>query len=283
MASGWSMHVSARRRGEAPPCPTLATRPQLQAIEKPIRRHCSPFATSKDVAKGEVMHVQPLPSAIAYQGEAATKRLAELGLNEAILQHIVLAGEAARENATAHDPQTAAGSNAYQYRVRATRDSLVTPALRWTVDRRGGLEYTISPCKKFGILTRAGDEAVGLEHRHPQFACPAGEALREAISPADPRQQAFSSELVPEQPTKTTSDATNFATWILLVFRHGDLVHSELSRVEAIDSSGRAEGWLERILLPPLSIDASPTPTELDTSPATANVVLGRKKHGGSR
>ena len=224
---------------------------------------------------------------IFYKGEDAVRRLGELGLTLQILERVVQAGEAGRANATDNDPVTAAGSDAYRYRVRALRDVLVRPPYNWTKHTIEGLEFTVSPSGQ-GIVTRAGDAAVCIEEASPQFSRSAGDAARHvvdvrAVVPLflDPSWWNKPRSAAAAEVAQATE--LKLVTWYLLVHPVGDSVACELSRPTAIDDHGQVEGWLERIALPMLHLDAAPRQTDLESTPATADVVVERKRHGGSR
>lgn len=230
------------------------------------------------------MNAPAFDQTVIYKGEDAVRRLSEMGLTPDILERVVRAGEAARENATDNDPVTAAGSDAYRYRVRTLRDILCPAPYGWAKQTIDGLEFTVSP-QGIGIVTRAGDAALCLEAGFPRFARAAGDAARFVVDSKALLQQYIDPSWwnKPRSTTAAEAPKVKLVMWYLLVHRSGDEVTYELSRPTAIDDNGQAEGWLERIFLPTLHLGTTPEQTGSDSTPATADVVVERKRHGGSR
>jgi hypothetical protein len=172
-----------------------------------------------------------------FDGPDAHARLRDLGLDVPTLREVVLQGEQARAEATEHDPINAAAWDAYRYRVRAFRDRTVPSG--WTVDHDGGLEKTWSPDRKHVVITRAGDAGVGVRSACPQPKRKPGTEIRGIVEGA--------SLLDPNWMNVTPKGAANedFATWMLLVNREGDVVRSELSSPDRPDRR-RHRPWLAR-------------------------------------
>lgn len=199
---------------------------------------------------------------IIRDGHDAEQRLRELGLDLAGLQEIVRRGEYARAEATKNDPSNAAGSDAYRHRVRATRDTYGPSG--WTIDRTGGLEMTRSPCGQRVVITRAGVNGVGLRGTRPQPKSTVGESTVQAIRPNG--TLLLNADWLNVAPTTPAPSET----WMLLVERLGDMVHSELSRPSAIEN-GEVPWWFERLLLP--VIDLMKPENRIPSTPTAPDVI----------
>lgn len=207
-----------------------------------------------------------------FDGSDAATRLRELGLDLAMLREVVLQGEQARAEATHHDPINAAAWDAYRYRVRAFRDHAVPRG--WTADYAGGLEKTWSPDEKHVVITRAGDEGVGLGSAFPQPKQKPGAEIRgiveSATLPLDPNW-------LNARPTKL---APSHTTWILLVYNRADLVRAELSSPIGLTDEDNVLGWYERILLPDLDFGNGPRSGTSESTEAAdeIDVPVARKR-----
>jgi len=192
-----------------------------------------------------------------HVGRFAEGRLAELDLHLRGIQDAIRSGEYARMEATDHDPQNAAGLDAYRYRVRALRDTFC-PGGRWVKRVAGGLELLLSKDGRRGIITRAGDDGVGLANCCPQPKQQIGETtVRAANANA-------TLALNPDWFNVGSKDRPEIETWMLLVTRRGDTARAELSLPTGLDEEGRALAWLERILLPDMDFSAEPLGAEND-------------------
>lgn len=190
-----------------------------------------------------------------YEGVGAEERLADLGLDVRGLERIILQGEYARVEATENDPLGAGGMDAYRYRVRAFRDTYL--AHGWTRDRDRGLELTVSPCGRHAVITRGGDSGVGLRDAFPQPTGKIGETTRTIVDMnADLLFDANWMNVTSGTVTGTPKNSEKYDTRILLVYRSGDIVRSELSLPSEMEENetGTVLGWVERIILPTIDL-----------------------------
>ena len=219
---------------------------------------------------------------VIHEGVDAESRAAALGLTVALLLDVVREGEYARAEATDNDPLNAAGTDAYRYRVRAFRDAVCVGPTGWTKAHDRGLEKTKSPCGRRAVITRGGDMGVGLRDAHPQPSGRIGEMTLGAID-------ANSSLLLDSNwmNVAATNDAEDDSceTWMLLVYREGDTVRSELSlpsKVEEKPTGTLVLGWKERIVLPALDFSNEPgegsKPSRAAPEPVVAEPIVRRKR-----
>jgi hypothetical protein len=179
---------------------------------------------------------------LEYEEYEAEQRLMRLGLTMRGLVDVVLRGEFARAQATAHDPVTADGFDAYRHRVRALRD-IYCPA-GWLVGRDCGLELLVSPDGSRAVLTRAGADGVGVRGTWPQPKRAVGDATARAVENGMIFDDRWFNEPGP------AAVPQRYEVWMLLVDRDGDIVFAELSKPAGTRDDGTVSGWIERILVP---------------------------------
>lgn len=180
---------------------------------------------------------------IVHEGLSARYRLDSMGLDPDILLEVVRRGELARADATANDPITAPGSDAYRYRVRALRD-LYGP-VDWKRLWINGLELLAKADGRVAIMTKGGDVGVGIRSAFPQPKSEVGEGAAATLSATLPL---FDPEWFQAQNVRRPESEI----WMLLVCGSAVVVRSELSLGSEIDERGRVARWFERIILPEL-------------------------------
>lgn len=208
---------------------------------------------------------EPALKTTIFEAAAAVRRLRELGLPVEKITRVLAEGEYNRAQATEHDPVNAGGLDAYRYRVRAMRDQFCP--LGWTIGRDGGLESIVSPCGSRQIITRSGDADVGIRAGHP--------APKGAIGESAGKRIAGNTALLFDPSYLNNSDVARpaFETWMLLVYRSGDVCRAELSFPSNVpDDDSRPLAWFERILLPDLDLNDPSSGREYDSN-ASAPVV----------
>lgn len=220
---------------------------------------------------------------IIRAGPDTENRLLDLDLDVDLLLDVVRQGEYARAEATTNDPLPAAGMDAYRYRVRAFRERKLPDG--WTIKRERGLEITVSRSGSHAVITRAGDSGVGLKDAYPQPKGKIGDTTCDAVD-------ANASLLLNPNWMNVTRAAANddgvsgsgdCQTWMLLVYRDGDLVRSELSLPSEVEETAigtRVLGWVERILLPELDFSNEPAGSNEDSSgsPVAAEPTVVRRR-----
>ncbi|MFZ5862311.1 MAG: hypothetical protein ACOYXR_05675 [Nitrospirota bacterium] len=183
-----------------------------------------------------------LEETVIHEGFAAEARLGTLGLELEQLLRVVTAGEFARADATFYDPITAAGTNAYQARVRTLREVFCPHG--WELARRNGLELIVAASGSHSIITRGGDAAVGLKDAIPQ---PKGEIGDGAAALLNGTLPLFETKWLQSQ----GATRPQHEIWMLLVHASPTTVRSELSLGSEI-SDKSVSFWFERIILPEL-------------------------------
>jgi hypothetical protein len=191
---------------------------------------------------------------VVWEGADAAVGLSELGLDVAGLTEVVLQGEYARVEATAHDPLGAAGMDAYRYRVRGLRDRYCPQ--RWSIARDRGLELIVSPCGRHALVTRGGDAGVGLRDAFPQPSGRIGETTRDAV---DMNATLLFDPSWMNRPAANiqASACGEYETRILLVHRSRDIVRAEVSLptgIEETEDGTNVLGWILRIILPAVDL-----------------------------
>jgi hypothetical protein len=176
-----------------------------------------------------------------------TDKLATLGLTVKILTDSILAGEAARDMCTANDPQTAGGYDAWARATKSLREQLTSQG--WKRSDDGGLPVVVSPSGDLAVTVATGDENTGRPESSPRTKYAKGGTTILLVTRNRMQTDFFGLNqeqvIVPDPACKT---------WFLLRIRNGESVQAELSLPAAIGDDGRVEEWLERIILPTISL-----------------------------
>jgi hypothetical protein len=180
---------------------------------------------------------------IIHEGLSAKYRINALTLDLDRLMEVVRRGEVERGEATDYDPQTAAGTNAYNRRVRAMRESFCVQPWNWKACTEVGVELIVAPDNRRAIFTRGGNSGVGLRDGRPQPRGQVGEGQDGILESTLPLFEAKWLEAQGEP-------WPDYEAWMLLVYATDRVVRSELSLGSAADERGRVGRWFERIILP---------------------------------
>lgn len=178
---------------------------------------------------------------VVESGEVDAK-LAALGLDLPGLVEVVLRGERARAECVPNDPIISPGFDAWRYRVRALRD-LYLP-LGWDKATVRGLEMIHSVERHLRVITRAGDQGVGIADAFPQ-------PKRELIGPTTAAVIDENATMYLDPNWLNIDDGepeATYETWMLLVYYCEGVLRAELSLPSSIMDS-RVQGWKERIIL----------------------------------
>ena len=181
--------------------------------------------------------------------QQAGQRLAELGIDPAILRRAVEAGEMAGDACTEHDPPGFRGYTQWGVCSRMVRIGLAP--LKWTRRNRQNLPLAVSPDGKMCITVATGDAATGIEEANPQTKNPRGIVTQAAI--IENINQLFLFEEMEKERAERESEVRAL-TWILLFHRDRDIIRCELSLPRAWDQQGRVSEWEERLILEPVGI-----------------------------
>lgn len=198
------------------------------------------------------------------------QRLINLGLDLPGLTEVVLRGEQARALCVPNDPLISPGFDAWRYRVRALRDIYIPRG--WDKANIGGLELLHSVDRRMRVITRAGDQGVGIVDAFPQ-------PKREIVGPTtaaviDENATLF---LDPNWMNVCANDTDcSYRTWMLLVYSESLLARAELSLPSAV-KDGRVQGWEERIILGDLNLAEPLVDSGATDLPVVVDVPVIRK------
>jgi hypothetical protein len=195
---------------------------------------------------------------VHHESTDVTARLAELGLDQLVLQEAVMQGMIARSECTLNDPPQAPGICAWARVIRVLREKLIPR--QWTRSDEGNYSLVVSPCNKFAIAVATGDENTGIVMANPMTKSPKGPLTQSAIDVNQYQLSLFNA--LPEYEIPKTAHNDRM-TWILL--QTYDLGKKEVRFELSLPSkySGKVDGWSERIIMMALPFDSAsliPTP-----------------------
>ena len=204
------------------------------------------------------------------EGDQVADRLAELGLKTEILEFALRGADAEARTYTALDPPNMQGMARYSRTVRLLREQLVP--LGWSFDNPRNLARTVSPDRRVAVIATLGDAATGVGHVMPSTRYEKGVATVEAVS-RNFLQLTLPIDLGDEEPIDGDTEGTT--TWVLLYNVTDSEIRSELSLPDSM-VDGYIDTWLERIILPPIALQA--TPVAVPAGPvAEPDVVVARR------
>lgn len=183
-----------------------------------------------------------------------TDKLATMGLTVKILNDAIVAGEAARDMCTANDPQTAGGYDAWARATKSLREQLTADG--WKRNDEGGLPVVISPSGDLAVTVATGDENTGwtVDRNTGLPVSPRTKYAKGATTIALVTRNRMQPDFwEPDQEQVKVPDPAR-KTWFLLRIRDGESVRAELSLPAAVGDDGHVEEWLDRIILPPISL-----------------------------
>jgi hypothetical protein len=186
-----------------------------------------------------------------FDGDRVVDRLAALGLKAEFFEFALRGADAEARTYTLFDPPNMAGMARYARTVRLLREQLVP--LGWSYDNPRNLARTVSPDRRVAIVTALGDAATGVPGLSPSTRYEKGLATMEAVN-RNFLQLAFPIDLGDEQPVEEPVDA--LVTWVLLYTVTETEIRAELSLPDSM-VEGYIDTWLERIVLPPVTIPAA--------------------------
>lgn len=185
---------------------------------------------------------------IEYRG-----RLHQIGLNYEVFERVAIEGLHAARETTAHDALIAAGMRRWLEMVRVLRDEMCSKG--WYDDRIDGHELLVNPTREFAINVVAGDAATGYPDATPLTKSSKGKATRAAAHNNSRQANLFPFTGYTE---RTPTQLGNLKLWTLLHYHdHNEsLIRMELSMPIGLNAQNRVADWLERIILPPVEVDA---------------------------
>jgi hypothetical protein len=202
--------------------------------------------------------------------EVAT-RLRALGLTLEILHGSLQAGLAAAALCTANHPSNFPGLSLWGEAVRWLREMLIP--LGWRRDDSFNLPTVVRGDDEMAIAVVRGDVATGNPKGNPSTQYARGTVMirrvqSNGVLPYDHLPQGYGEEV--------ETEAAAVPTWLLLHYRKGDELVSELSFPIEIDASGFVKAWGERIILKPISLDGGRMRI-LDEPPVNPDVNVRRR------
>lgn len=189
------------------------------------------------------------PARSFEQPHDRNSKLFLLGLDEAIVEEMVLHGLTARQACSPFSPPSFPGTTQWAETTIASRQFLAPRD--WTPDDSHNYSRVVSPDLKIAVAVSTGDERTGIATAEPRTKYTKGPETEAAV-------RANQLSLL-----ETTED-TQCETWILLIVTTELEVRYELSRPMGQDKSGRVVSWSERIIFPPIDIDSLPGRDEDD-------------------
>jgi hypothetical protein len=189
---------------------------------------------------------------IVHEDAAATRRLAELALNEQDLVAAMRGADAEARQWTALAPQIMPGMVRWGKTNELLRARLLPRG--WSQDGLKGLPRTISPAGDFAIVATTGDSGTGLPEANP--ATKYAKGVQTVLAIGRNIQLAFDFSGVDLQDVLWTVAAEEdaLATWLLLYHVTPEQIRGELSLAHGIDLRGHVSAWIERIILPVIDL-----------------------------
>lgn len=176
-------------------------------------------------------------------------RLYALGLDEAIVEAIVLHGLVARQACSPFSPPSYPGTVQWAETVIGSRQFLVPK--NWTPDDSHGFPRVVSPDGKIAIFVATGDERTGIATAEPRTKYSKGPETTAAVAMNEQLSFQLGGSLAAEAPMQRE-------TWAALLTTNAYEMRYELSCPKGQDSKGRVVSWSDRIIFPPVEIDGLP-------------------------
>lgn len=197
-------------------------------------------------------HVEPAEGPAVVTGDAARRRLRDLGVDPERLFEALDAGDVAARQADVFSPVTAAGTLRWLETVRMLRQGLVTDD--WVLNDDRNSPRVISPSGDVAIVPVSGTAETGLLDGTPKTANARGAASSRAVQINGQLEFSYQPPLLPDMAGEKSETRT---TWFLLYYRsHADELRAELSLPIRISDKGIVGAWRERIILPSRSFGA---------------------------
>jgi hypothetical protein len=174
-----------------------------------------------------------------------TAALHAMGTNIDDLHKAIDAGEVDRDSCTANNPPTDPGSRAHGTTVRVLRELHIPRG--WAACDAQNFSTVVAPDESMEIAVASGDEATGDSSRDPKTKNKKGELVLNGVQRNQRQLRLFN---LP--PVKRVNQRISPMTWILLRYRHGDLVRCELSLPLGLGDDDRVDELGTRIILPDL-------------------------------
>jgi hypothetical protein len=187
----------------------------------------------------------PVHEPLVHQGEAAERRLGQLGIDAERLGAALDAGDVAARQADRFSPVNGAGTLRWMETVRMLRQGLAADG--WTPNDDRNSPRTIHPDGVRAVTPVSGTADTGLADGTPKTANPRGKASSRAVQINGQLEFSVTALLADMAAEKTSA----IETWFLLYYRaQNDELRAELSLPVRISEKGVIDAWRERIILP---------------------------------
>lgn len=194
---------------------------------------------------------------VLHTQEEVNDRLTQMEIPVGALSEAVWQGYLARTRTTSNHPRIFRGITMWAETVAVLRDQLRSHG--WNKLDEGNYELSVNGSEDLAIVVTTGDEATGVIHASPSNKCPKGINTAEAVETNN--QLDLFNELLPD-----VVDTQGVTTWVLLIHLAAEELRAELSLPSSI-SSGKINGWKERIILPSMPLDDDSVEIELPDLP----------------
>lgn len=179
------------------------------------------------------------------------QRLAEFGLTREPFDIAAAENLSAFRSCTPNHPPTFPGTYGWAEANRSLRDGLT--AARWTKKNETNLPLVINELGTMAITATSGDADTGIRDGFPCTRSAKGPRIADAIM-ANQRRFDFMEE---SESIVASMNVPGRATWLFLIYRdfvRGELRY-ELSHPKHMGEDGHVDGWIERIIFPPVPFD----------------------------
>ena len=204
--------------------------------------------------------------------EAEAYRRAEaLGVSWTLIAKALRIGHQSADFVTESYPPGHAGQVVYGETTASLRSELGSRG--WTKNDTDNIARIVSPDDETMVVVNSGNRFTGCRGmgRRVSTKYPRGRAARRIIN--DNLQM----ELFDPAEVSVLPVAAKRLTWILLYYRQGDAIRSELSCPVAVSRTGEVTGWRERLIFPIIDLSVpSPTMPE-EYGPSDVHVPVTRR------
>ena len=199
------------------------------------------------------MEPNNLGASVFFEPWDVRRRLAELGLDEGILQRAIERNWVAFASCTTNHPPAIPGIWAWGETICSLGEQLILRG--WQRVNESMWPLIVSRAGTVALSAATGNENTGNRDEDPLTSSTKGPRTADAIL-ANRRQMVFP-EILESIPSLR---AQGRVTWLLLIFRDisARQVRAELSRPISMDAEGHVDGWAERIILEPKQLDEIP-------------------------
>lgn len=184
------------------------------------------------------------------------QRLAYFGLTKEPFATAAAENLAAYRSCTPNHPPTAPGFYGWSEANRSLREGLTYD--NWTRKNETNLPLVINESGTMAITATSGDADTGITEGFPCTRSPKGPRIADAVRTNQRRFDFMEDRTAIVESMKVAGRDT----WLFLIYRdivRGELRY-ELSHPNRMGEDGYVEGWIERIVFPPVPFDTNELP-----------------------